>query len=685
MKLRSKLLALSLLTLLLPWSAWKLLQELERFLRDSQETALRASAKTLSGALPSEFQSRLLFAPDRSLPLRPLGRPPVLDGYADEWPERQQGIEFISVDGALSARLLAGEAGGLIHLYIEVVDPTPLRASPGIVATEGDSVRLWLRTVRGMQSWAISPEAPGPVRIRSSGPEGGELEGFWLDVAADTQLGVEAGYRVELTLPILIQPNDPGMDLAIEVLDVESLGAGSGRSAGTAAGGRPERWISLGFKWRDLSEWLASASPVYARAWLVDRNAWVLADSGPDAREASQTTWLQRLLYRLVSNDRPRIEEAWSEPPVRLTAEPVTAALEGRAQSGWTQELDNAVVRNTVAVPVLIENGIRGAVVLQSRSDGLLLITNRALGRLLLTTLALMLGLAAGLWYYASRLSRRVERLSGAVSQAMDRGVPANELPLTRDRDELGELARNNARLLRAVAEYNQYLQTLAGKLSHELKTPLAITRSSLDNLTSLPLDEETRRFVDRAREGIDRQGEIVRAMSEASRLEQVIGVAEWETVDLSALVCSSAEGFRAVHPGRIIETRLPEAPVSAHCAPDLLAQALDKLVDNAVTMSKKDDRITIAVESAPQEIRLKVVNSGSRLPDALQDRLFDSLVSVRQRRGEVPHLGLGLYIVRLVAEAHGGRAGARNVGPEETGHSSREGVEFSIVIPRTP
>ena len=76
--------------------------------------------------------------------------------------------------------------------------------------------------------------------------------------------------------------------------------------------------------------------------------------------------------------------------------------------------------------------------------DGLLLATNRALGRLLMTTLLLTVGLAAGLWFFATRLSRRVQRLSGAVSQAMDDATHPRELPLTLDRDELGELARNN-------------------------------------------------------------------------------------------------------------------------------------------------------------------------------------------------------------------------------------------------
>ncbi len=675
MKLRTKLLALSLVTLLLPWAAWMLLQELEHFLRDSQENALLSSARTLAGALPLEFQGRLMFAPELSAPLRPLPQAPVLDGYVDEWPEAGQGLEFSSDDGEVRARLLAGRAGGLVQLFLTVSDGTPVRTIPGAAEARGDTVHLMVRTARGMQSWTISPEAPGPVRVRSLGAEGGELEGYWLETAADPGLGTEAGYSLEVTLPVPVGAADPALELAIDIIDAQTAGAPQARRFGTASDGRPQRWVSLTAPWIDLSEWLATTAPSRARTWLVDKGGWVLADSGARDTEAGQTTWIQRLLYRAVSDERPRIEEPWSEPPVRLTAEFVKAALAGSPGSDWSQDLDSAVVRNTVAVPLSVQGKVRGGLVMQARSDGLLLITNRALGRLLLTTLALMLGLVAGLWYFASRLSRRVERLSGSVSRAMDSGVPETELPLVGDRDELGELARNNARLLRAVADYNQYLQTLAGKLSHELKTPLAITRSSLDNLASLPLDDEARRFLDRALEGLDRQGEIVRAMAEASRLEQAIESAEWNRADLTALLAATAEGYRALHPERHIETRLPQSPVWRQCAPDLIVQALDKLLDNAVTLSGSEDRITIILDHEDGLIRLGVANTGSRLPQSLQDRLFDSLVSVRQHRGRAPHLGLGLYIVRLVAEAHGGRAMARNL-------AGGDGVEFTIALP---
>jgi signal transduction histidine kinase len=248
-------------------------------------------------------------------------------------------------------------------------------------------------------------------------------------------------------------------------------------------------------------------------------------------------------------------------------------------------------------------------------------------------------------------------------------------LPLTRDRDELGELARNNEKLLRAVADYTLYLQTLAGKLSHELQTPLAITRSSLDNLSSRPLDPEALRFLQRAQEGVERQAAIIRAMSEANRLEASIRVAEWEEADLVELVSKCAESYRAVFPGRRIRFESNEAAIPLRCSPELLVQALDKLVDNAVTLSAGSDEVAIVLQRTNRHVDLSVRNTGTRLPAELQERIFDSLVSVRDKRGSTPHLGLGLYIVRLVAVAHGGTVDARNL-------PQGQGVEFTLHLP---
>ncbi len=108
---------------------------------------------------------------------------------------------------------------------------------------------------------------------------------------------------------------------------------------------------------------------------------------------------------------------------------------------------------------------------------------------------------------------------------------------------------------------------------------------------------------------------------------------------------------------------------------PDLVAQALDKLVDNAISLSAEDCAIDISLRREGTDCLISVANTGTRLPDVVHERLFDSLVSLRDKRAGGQHLGLGLHIVRLVAEVHDGSVSARNLAGDR-------GVEFTIYLP---
>jgi signal transduction histidine kinase len=159
--------------------------------------------------------------------------------------------------------------------------------------------------------------------------------------------------------------------------------------------------------------------------------------------------------------------------------------------------------------------------------------------------------------------------------------------------------------------------------------------------------------------------GALVRAMSEASRMERAIAAAEPEDFDLAEVVRGCAESYRALAGGRRLDLDLPPAPIPLHGAPELVAQALDKLFDNALSFTPDTGWIRIGLRVTVDGAELEVANSGPLLPASMQGRLFDSLVSLRDTawRGETPHMGLGLYVVRLIAERHGGAAGARNLG----------------------
>jgi signal transduction histidine kinase len=102
----------------------------------------------------------------------------------------------------------------------------------------------------------------------------------------------------------------------------------------------------------------------------------------------------------------------------------------------------------------------------------------------------------------------------------------------------------------------------------------------------------------------------------------------------------------------------------------------LDKLAANAADFAAPGTPIVVSLQRVGSEAVVQFGNSGPPLPADIADRLFDSMISVRKERsGDNPHLGLGLYIVRLIAEFHGGRASARN-------HHNMDGTFFEVLLP---
>jgi signal transduction histidine kinase len=109
--------------------------------------------------------------------------------------------------------------------------------------------------------------------------------------------------------------------------------------------------------------------------------------------------------------------------------------------------------------------------------------------------------------------------------------------------------------------------------------------------------------------------------------------------------------------------------------APDLIVQMLDKLVDNAVDFCPPSGTITVRLARNAGNYELSVDNDGPPIPGAMLDLLFESLFEHRQGVDDKPHFGLGLYIVRLVAEFHGGTAAARN-------RADGGGASFTVMLP---
>jgi len=419
----------------------------------------------------------------------------------------------------------------------------------------------------------------------------------------------------------------------------------------------------------EMERILRSLARAESRIWIVDREQRLLAIAG-DLRKKAQIERdsrdvldsLARAL-RPVSSfllERPTedFDDALTESQISGGAE-VRSALQGVPGRRWRSSPDSRAVILSAAHPVWSGEQVMGAVVVEETTNALRSLSNRTIEKLVAVTLvAFALG-ALALLAFASRLSMRLRRLRDEAEEAIDsQGRVRKLLAGSTAQDEVGDLSRSFSTALSRLAQYNAYLEKLGGRLSHELRTPITVVRSSLENLQMSPLPEEARVYTERAAEGLARLDTILTRMSEATRLEQLVRQPGRERFDAREVVQGCVRGYESAYPNRKFSVSVPDTPVMLRGAPDLYAQLLDKLAANAADFSSGEEPIRVRLDALGG---LTVSNSGPLLPDDMSGRLFESMVSGRPGSGGEPHLGLGLYIVRLIAEFHGGRARAAN------------------------
>ncbi|MFN2646097.1 MAG: ATP-binding protein [Burkholderiales bacterium] len=407
---------------------------------------------------------------------------------------------------------------------------------------------------------------------------------------------------------------------------------------------------------------LKSLARAESRIWIVDRQGRLLALAGDLKKRADESP--RDLLASLVHPvamlvlERPTEDFDDSLPESEIASGAVVAsALAGVPARRWRQSPDSRAVILSASHPVWAGDEVIAAVVAEETTNATRSAYNRAIEQVVGVTLVAFLAGALALLAFASRLSTRLSRLRDEAEAAIDsQGRVLRLIAGSHARDEIGDLSRSFSTVLARLAEYNRYLEAMGGRLSHELRTPIAVVRSSLENLGLQPLDSEAGVYLARANEGLRRLDTILTRMSEATRLESVVRSQARERFDAREVV----RGCTYAYAQRRFEVELPAEPVWLRGAPDLYAQMLDKLVANAVDFATGDEPIRVRLEPRGAEAILTVSNRGPRLPESMSGKLFDSMVSVRpgSRNGE-PHLGLGLYIVRLIAEFHGGAAEA--------------------------
>lgn len=452
----------------------------------------------------------------------------------------------------------------------------------------------------------------------------------------------------------------------------------------------PETAAQLGAAYlpsTEIEKILGVVAKSATRIWVIDSRLHVRGlagnlNSGVTAKVPAG--FFQRVYATAV---RPIIRMFAHEPGTAISEDSgdatkavmtqVDRALSGQPTAYPRYAKDGIAMVLSAAEPVWQGDNIVGAVVVEETTSGAQSITFAALESLLAMTLVVLLVGFGALLVFAWRLANRVRLLQREAETAIDaQGRIRGSISGSSAADEIGSLSRSLEAILNRLSHYNHYLEQMASRLSHELRTPVAVVRSSLDNLRATEISGKGMVYVVRADEGVARLSSLISRMAEAAQLESMLVGSEKESCDMAQLIAGCVEGYRLAYPSAAFVFVKPDSTIMCSVIADAIAQLLDKLVQNAVDFAVPGTPVSISVSKSANKICLQVENKGKTIAPEISESLFNSMVSSRSDGMDTgSHLGLGLYIVRLIAEFHGGTANARNL-PDDSG------VRFEVLMP---
>jgi signal transduction histidine kinase len=319
-----------------------------------------------------------------------------------------------------------------------------------------------------------------------------------------------------------------------------------------------------------------------------------------------------------------------------------------------------------LAVPVVFEGRTRGAFIVanfpaheQGEIDGAIGLALAVSGGVL--AIALLLA-----WWLAGRVLGPLRLLTRTARSIKDSDL-TRRIPV-RAHDEVSELAATfNEMLDRLEAAFTGQRQFL-DDAGHELRTPITIIRGHLELLEEAP--EHRRETLDLVMDELERMARIVNDLVILAKHQQP-DFLDLRGVDLGRLTKEVYAKATALAPRRWRLENVGQGQIVAD--PQRLTQAMIQLADNAVKHTAEGDALSLGSSLAGEEARFWVRDTGPGIPREEQERIFQRFA---RRRGvsSLEGAGLGLAIVRAIAEAHGGRV--------ELQSRAGAGATFTVAIP---
>jgi signal transduction histidine kinase len=381
--------------------------------------------------------------------------------------------------------------------------------------------------------------------------------------------------------------------------------------------------------------------------------AIIVARQGPEAVRSAAAQELLRPLgaFAQVADARGRVLSSTDTVSRVSLLTPAQAAVAVRRSLASDHDRIRGVAKRSrlVAVPLA---GPAGAVVvgrsLKDREGA-----NESFGRALLIGGPLALLITAAAIYLASSAALRpVEKMRRRAAEITG-SEPSARLPVPGTQDEIARLGHTLNEMIARLEDALTRQRELTQNASHELRTPLTVLTSEIELALHHDLDPAARDAMSTALDEARRVSRVADDLLTLAHVEEGALPLAPELVDLDELVRAAAARASGSTRAQRRVIRVASETLIAEADPLRIDQAVTNLIDNALLHGH--GAVTVRLRERPDRIELVVRDQGEGFPTEFRAVAFDRFTRAADR----PHhgAGLGLAIVRAIAEAHGGNA----------------------------
>jgi len=707
--LRVKLALVSVLLIAIPLIGFWYASQMQSYLLFAQEQALSLTAKAVSTILYERqdlFESNMLQSFDEQKEIRAylIDNQITLDGYTDDWNNLLGQAKYygfdnvlqnygIYEDDTLNFKHLIGIRNNYFYVLFIVNDNSIIfrdPSYPGLNKSDHLQIAVQGKYEGQHDLYFMSPYKSGKINghlMRNDPlnfvPERYEPDifGYWRET--------QEGYNIEIRMPASMVKNNR---ISFAIGDVDDPVS---RKLNTVVGtSGTEQSSDLGFllaRSPKLESIISALHSPSARIRIIDNRLRQRASVGqfygePDKfsiEGQNAFSWKSMLkpVYAFFSN---RYKEAHSQVPKYLS-QIEDHAIEKAMQNGQPFTLRRAIQDSDAEIliagePIKYGGKLMGTVLVEQATNNILTEKNNIIEKTINITLIVFLLGGVMLFAFASRLSSRIRQLASQAETAIGKdGRIKDTFYASNAQDELGDLSRGFATMLKKLKEYSSYQEKMANNLEHEMRTPIAGISANITNLEKKIATPsiEVQNHLSGIKDNVKRMESIMTSIREAMILEDALKLDEQTDFDLKeSLMVWVRDGYKQTFPEYSFVLKFPEEQIPFLGDPIRIRQMLDKLIENAVDFSAAEHPIIIELSLENKKAHISIMNKGPELPSELQGQIFESMVSLRQKSDSKSHLGLGLYVAKTIAEFHGGRIQARNIGD---GTSS---VIFTVFLP---